>query len=245
MEHYVILILILSISAFLQSIAGFGFSLIALPLMLTANVGFVDAVMLCVVCSAFQKIISLICLREHIDRVLIKQLLVWGCVGVVLGVACLHYVSALTPAVVKKIVAILILFILAVRWLVKLKPLEQSCCLLNFLASFTGGFLCGFANIGGPPMVMLSLCYNWTAPQMRVMVLAFVTFLMPVQLITMFLTFGDKVLGSGVQGLSFAPVVMVFSYVGVRVGNKLNVSAIRVVMTGLLIIVAVVNLFVA
>ena len=242
MENFLQLSLILSAASFLQCLAGFGFSLLALPLMLLTGRPLVNAVVICVICSAAQKLIAVFVLKTHIDFKILKTLFICGIIGITLGVFVLYKMSFVSPEIIKKIVAVMVLSILLLRTALKIPPKEKIHYLWGWFAALLSGLLCGFANIGGPPMVIWTLSHKWSAEKTRGMVLAFVTILVPVQLAMLYIAFGQNALQSAINAGPYLPMVIIATIAGMITAAKLKVNAVRILMNCLLIVVSLVSL---
>lgn len=231
----------LFLSSFLQSVAGFGFSLVALPLLfLLSDVGTIEAIVICTVASTLQKLIFMKSMRSHIDWRELRSLIGVGLMGVMLGIGLLYYFSSLDKSFFKQAIGLLILIILFVNWFFKIKPTDGFKKWWGIIAAFISGSLSGLANIGGPPIVIWILSHKWNQEKMRVVTVALTLCFAPFQLFMLYIIFGVSMALLSLKSVVYFPFVYIGTWLGTRIGNKINASTTRTFMFGLLIIICVI-----
>lgn len=142
-------LMIITLSAFIQGLTSFGFSLIALPL-LASLMPFKQVVAMLIIYSLMLNVVMLIKLYRHVHLKLIIMLIVGGILGIPLGIWLLQQIS---PLVLKRVAGLLIIIVslaLISGKRIVLKNPSQFYAPLGFLA----GILQGSLSLSGPPIVL-------------------------------------------------------------------------------------------
>ena len=174
---------VLLLGGMIQSITGFGFGLFALPPLLLMGLDLPQAVVLIIVGSAVQKVTAASHLRRAVNWRQILPLMGVGLLTLPPGVYLMVRVSAMDQALVKQILGGCILLLLLIRLRGARQPLSPPPAGWGYLAASLSGLLNGFANIGGPPMVLWTLAHRWPNARIRGTLLAFSMVFVPFQLI--------------------------------------------------------------
>jgi len=227
---------ILLFCAFIQSTVGFAFSLFSNSLLLMAGLALPETVMLSLLGSAFQRLLMTSSLRQHVAWREILPLSAVSLLTLPLGVSLLWLCSKQSLAFAKICLGSLLLVVLLVQWFAKVPPRERVARGWGWLAAASSGVLGGFANIGGPPLVLWIHAHDWAAEKIRVSLPAMTMVLVPVQLVLMLGTFGTAVLPSARQALVVAPAIVVGTGVGLTVGKRLSQAQLRTVAFVLLLV---------
>lgn len=223
----------------LQGYSGFGFGLLVLPLLLFLNFDFPAAVVMVIVGSAVQKIIGVRYFRRYFKWIELKPLFILGVIGLPIGVFFLYKASFLGRDTVKQIIGFVILAALVLRWTGlagKNKNIKEK---WGYIAGFFSGILNGFANIGGPPIVLWVLSHNWKNEKMRVMVIALSLTFVPFQLGIMSFVFGKRMIMPILYSLAMIPSILIGTWIGLKLGDKLTEKRLIRFMETLLLVIAV------
>ena len=157
-----IIAFIVFISAFQQSLSGFGFALIAMPL-LVQLVGIEIAAPLVAVLALTLNIINGIRWREALDFSEIKRLGIWMALGVPIGI---WGIFALNETIVKAGLGVL-LVAYALFALLKPEKLPTISRRWAYPAGFFAGLLGGAYNTSGPPLILYGSLRNWSHQRFR------------------------------------------------------------------------------
>ncbi len=230
--------LVLFLGGFIQSSAGFGFGLFALPLLLFMKLQLQEAVIMVIIGSAIQKIIGIGYFRKVINLRELSPLIASGLTGLPIGLYLMFRVSSLHHYSIKQVIGFLILLMLILRW-AELKnreiPLKK---VWTYIAGFLSGILNGFANIGGPPVVLWVLSQKWENKKMRATVISFSLFFVPFQIIIMILMFGKTLHSQLLYSLILSPAVLLGSWAGLKFGDKFSRKILERYMEILLLLIA-------
>lgn len=156
MPETIAIISIVLVAAFVQGLTGFGFGLIALPL-LGFFLNIKISIPLMVLLAAFISLYLSVRLRKHADLKCIFTLMLATLPGIPLGVYVLKAVSPQTLSIV--LGAIMIAFT-SHQLIVRPKPM-----LLGRMATGLAGFACGVLSAsvgaGGPPVIIYTAVQPW------------------------------------------------------------------------------------
>jgi len=222
-----------------QSSAGFGFGLFALPILLFLGFDLPHSVMIVVTGSAIQKITAVTYLRKDVDWKGLLPYMLTGLAALPLGVYLMYQVSFLSQPQAKQIIGICIFSLVLLQWRRVRSTGESVHAGWGYLAGFFSGILNGLANIGGPPLVLWILAHGWSNEKMRVTALAFSLVFVPFQVGLMVLGFGVPILESLWKTTLLTPVILLGSWVGLRIGDGFSKDNLRLYMRLLLLVIAV------
>ena len=125
---------------------------------------------------------------------------------------------------------------LLLQWLWRVKPRDVLARGWGFLAAACSGVLAGFANIGGPPLILWIHSQKWSNERNRVTIPAMSLPLVPFQFAMLLAAFGRSILPSAAQLMVLVPAVAAGSMVGLALGPRLSGPWLRTVAYVLLTI---------
>jgi len=230
---------ILGLGSIVQSSSGFGFGLFAIPLFLLMGFALPESVIMVVIASAVQKIAAVSQLWKAADWKGQAPYMAIGLVSLPLGVYCLYRVSLLSQPFIKQIIGILVLVLLLLQWKGLIKSRERVSSAWGYTAGFFSGFLNGLANIGGPPLVLWILAHRWSNEKMRVTPIAFSIVFVPAQVLFMGLAFGSRLWNPLFKATLSTPMVLLGTWVGLKMGEKISEEHLRIYMRLLLLFIAI------
>lgn len=229
---------ILILGGIVQSSAGFGYGLFALPVLLFLDFSLPAAVTIIIIGSAIQKLTAVKALSHAFRWKELFPYMVVGLVSLPLGVYLMFRLSTLDQSITRQIIGGLILLLLMLRWRGFIKTREHVRPVWGIIAAFFSGLLNGLANIGGPPMVLWVLAHRWPNDKMRVVLLAFSLVFVPFQILLMLWLFGTSILNPLVRALLLSPAVLLGTWLGLYIGKKFSPSQLRFYMQILLLVIA-------
>ena len=232
----------LFIAGLLQSIVGFGFTLVALPALLFIGLSLPEAVATCLIGGFAQRIFLFPKLRHHVDWRAIRPMMISGLIAIPVGIFVLRGVANLPPSVVRQVIGVIIILCLCLQWFGKIEPRDSVHKGWTYLAGITSGLLTGFANIGGPPVVLWILAHRFSQEKMRATCLLLFLAFAPFQIIILPIVFGAEAVHSFGNALLITPMVLLGSWIGLHLGGSLSASHVRISMQALLLVIAIVSL---
>jgi len=229
---------VMILGSIIQSSSGFGFGLFAVPLFLFMGFPLPETVIIVVMGSAVQKITAVSYLWKAADWKGQAPYMAVGLATLPLGVYCLYRVSFLGQPAVKQVIGALILLLLLLQWKGLIRSREKVAPVWGYIAGFFSGFLNGLANIGGPPLVLWILSHRWSNEKMRVTPIAFSIVFVPFQIFFMGLMFGSLLWSPLLKAVLLTPTVLLGSWMGLKIGEKISKEHLRVYMRLLLLFIA-------
>jgi uncharacterized membrane protein YfcA len=229
---------ILALGSMIQSSSGFGFGLLAVPLFLLMGFTLPETVIMVVIGSAVQKITAVSYLWKAVDWKGQAPYMAVGLATLPLGVYGLYRVSFLAQPAIKQIIGAVVLLLLLLQWKGFIKSREKVAPVWGYTAGFFSGFLNGLANIGGPPLVLWILAHCWSNEKMRVTPIAFSIVFVPFQVFFMGLMFGSILWGPLLKAILLTPLVLLGSWIGLKIGEKISKEHLRIYMKFLLLFIA-------
>jgi len=154
---------IVVIGVFTQSLAGFGFALMAMPL-LSPLLGLKTAAPLFALLGTLLNIVLIIRYHPSINFKVVWKLSLVACLAIPLGVYLLDGIDQDLALVLLGI--IVIAYSLYALFQFKLPALEHPAWL--YVAGFTGGILGGMFNTNGPPVIIYGHCRKWSPEEFKV-----------------------------------------------------------------------------
>ncbi|RUM45672.1 MAG: hypothetical protein DSY80_03010 [Desulfocapsa sp.] len=228
-SHYELVILVCGIVFFgitLQAMIGFGYALIATPLLLSTGLPLVDIVVITTVTSTSQRLIFGYQMREHAQVKLYMPIVMTSIIGIPLGIYILTIVSGERRDIIKQVIGALILLTVIVQVTVKIQPRERIANSWGYLLGGIAGVLSGFANIGGPAHVLWTYAHQWTKEQLRATPLLLSIPMIPIQLGLLFYSF-DVPIKVFIFGFLLSPVALAANQLGQIAGKRFNMKVLR------------------
>ncbi len=231
--------LIIASGAALQSVAGFGFGMFAIPLLMLQGRASFEAVAIILVCGAVQTVVAL---WAHRREVLWKEaawMTLVASIFVPVGVWTLGRLSEWEPAHVRQVFGVVILLGVLVQWWLRPALRAQFPLWVGLLALSIGGFLSGLCGMGGPPIVLWVMAHDWSNIRSRSTLWALWTGLTPVQLGFLYLEFGAPTLEAIGTGLALSPLGFAGILPGLLLGTRISIERLRVLSYLILLLIAV------
>jgi uncharacterized membrane protein YfcA len=230
---------VLLLGGVIQSSTGFGFGLFAIPLLLFMKISLPETVIIVILSSAIQKVAATTHLRKFIKWKELYPMMAVGFFSLPLGIYLMFRVSNLDHSSVKQIIGVCIFLLLLLRLKGIIKSTGKDTSSWGLVAAFFSGLLNGFANIGGPPMVIWILTKNWNNERMRGTLLAFSLVFVPAQIVIMLVIFGSPVSRGLLMGVVLSPLVLFGTWAGLKIGAKFSEKKLKSIMQALLFCIAV------
>ena len=140
---------IICFAALLQSISGFGFSLLAMPL-LSIFVDIHDAVVIATLCGIFTNAVHLKKDLQLVDQAIARRISLSALIGMPLGVVVLSVFSATQMRVIIGAVIVVLVFLMMRNFVLKTENTKVDIVLGAF-----SGLLATSVSTNGPPLVFL------------------------------------------------------------------------------------------
>jgi uncharacterized membrane protein YfcA len=215
-EELIIAGAILLLGAVVQSSAGFGAGLVAIPLLLLLGFPLPFAVPFLAGAAIGQCGLGLYQHREEIELRLSLKVALAQWVAMPLGVWVMTAFWMDRMDLTRQAVGALILVLLVAQRFFKPTPRDSRSLLVALSAGGGAGFLSGALGMGGPPLVFFALAHSWSATRFRTFLWTQILLSIPVLLLILSLRAGPSVLEAFALGLLGIPVMAIGSEVGRR-----------------------------
>lgn len=218
---------ILFAASVLQAVVGFGFAVLANPLLLLLGMSLPEIIALICASSYIQTNMAAYNLRQHLSyRAMVPWVLIsW--VGLLLGMWSLLQVNNLPKLELRFVVGVVILVLLLLQAGFKVKPLARVPRSWGVLAFFSSGFTGGLIGIGGPPVVIWVMAHNWDALRSRAFLLGFFVLCLPAYFVLLLYLFGTALLWPMAKALVFFPVIYLGTRWGLQLGERVDKGLLR------------------
>jgi uncharacterized membrane protein YfcA len=229
---------VLILGSVLQGAVGFGLGLFAIPILVWAGVRLSEAVAIVSVAIFIQVLAGTYELRSEVRWRQVLPATLIRYLTIPLGVMLLLAIDALDRAQAKQILGVLLLLVLLVQLFWKVEPREHLHQGWMALAFSFSGVMHGMAAMGGPPAVLWVMAHRWTNRQTRAFLQALFLLAAPFQIALLYLFSKGEISGALLTGLAFAPLVVLGSTLGVRLGNAIPKQRLRQIAYGFLLVTA-------
>ena len=225
--------LIIFVAACAQMVSGFGFALMAVPLMGLA-IDVKSAVVISTICGTASSTFQALTESRHRDGRLVRNLVIASFIGMPLGVVLLERVDVEALRVAIGLVVLLAIAAVATR------PNDghpHANIGLEFVAGFVSGALATATSTNGPPLVLLLRFKGLTPDQFR----ATINTVFSVVAVTTVFVFAlsGRITSDVVTGaLVGVPGLFVGMALGYRVRGRVSVGVFWRIVLGLLVVTA-------
>ncbi|WP_292657330.1 sulfite exporter TauE/SafE family protein [Nitratifractor sp.] len=233
---------ILLLSSFVQSVIGFAFNLLAVPLLIWSGLSLAQAVALTSVPILVQVSVATWKLRREVVWRDVLPASAIRYLTLPIGISLLYLINRLDPVTVKQIVGAMLLLILASQRWIRITPRERLPLAWDLIAFGLSGIMLGMIAMGGPPVVLWLMAHDWSALRTRAFMAALFLMAAPVQLALLYWKLGPEVAEYFLYGLLMTPLVIAGSLAGIHLGNRLDRERLRRLILFFLFLTGVVSL---
>ncbi|NQW59516.1 sulfite exporter TauE/SafE family protein [bacterium] len=142
-------IVIICVAAILQSISGFGFSLLAMPL-LSVVVDIREAVVIATICGLFSNVVHVTKDHQMVERSIARRISFSALLGMPLGVLLLSVFSAMQMRVCISVVTIVLVVLMMFKFSIKKENTK-----VDVVLGVISGVLATSVSTNGPPLIFL------------------------------------------------------------------------------------------
>ena len=233
---------ILFLSSTIQSIIGFAFNLLAIPLLIWSGFSLAQAVALTSIPILVQVSAATWELRDHVVWREVLPASAIRYLTLPIGISLLYWINRLDPTHVKQLVGAMLLLILASQRWIRVRPKERLPRVWDLLTFSVSGIMLGMIAMGGPPVVLWLMAHDWSALRTRAFISALFFTTAPIQVLLLYWKLGDTVASAFVVGFATTPLVLAGSLLGIRLGNRLDRDRLRRFILFFLLLTGVVSL---
>lgn len=235
--QYALMALVLAAGGLLQSAAGFGYALLSVTLLLLLGLEPYEAIPIVTVATTVQGITGVWVHRRDVPWRLVGVSLLLVLISVPIGVFLLGQLSMLTKVQVRQVFGAVVLLIVTVYALWQPRPRDSVPAAWTAAAMLSGGLLAGLCGMAGPPIVLWAMTHRWSSGRIRATLWTIFLTMTPVGLFFLYQRFGQVVLQSALVALAMTPAVLLGTFPGIWIGNRMPRTWLRRLAIVLLVIV--------
>jgi len=215
-------------ASFVQGLTGFGFSLLAVPL-LTLVIGVKNAVTLGVICGICITFYNFWTLRSHFTFGSIKELVMGSLVGIPVGSYFLRETHA---GVVRDLLGVVILAFVLFS-LLNLPRVRSFNRIWGYIFGMAAGICGGAVSISGPPILIYSYIKDWNKEEFKGTIAAYF-------FVTGLLIFASHLVTGSTNGttllkfMALSPFLVLGAFSGHYFFNTIDSYVFRRIIMGIL-----------
>ena len=234
----IVIAIVLCVAGIIQSGAGFGYGLFAIPLLLLlTDLTLPEIITIVSFCSFMQSLLGAYHLKESIPWKVSVPAIVIRIFSVLVGVFMLYKLTNLNIDDVKFIIGCILCGLVLLQLLVRVKPKQSVHWIWGGIAFSASGILSGICGMGGPPLVLWTMAHDWPVKKTRGFLFSVFAASIPLQLFLLYLTFGTTILYATLTALLYFPAVYLGTRIGMPIGNRLPRLVLRKIVYGILIFI--------
>lgn len=228
--------MVLLLASFIQGLTGFGFSLLAIPL-LTLVIGVKNAVTLGVICGICVTFYNVWTLRAHFTFGSIKELVIGSLLGIPLGS---YYLRETHSGAVRTLLGIVILvFVLfSMLSLPRLRSLNR---LWGYFFGIAAGICGGAVSVSGPPVLIYSYIKDWNKEEFKGTIAAYF-FVTGILIFASHLLTGSTNSTTLLRFIWLSPFLVLGAFSGHYFFNRIDSKVFRRIILGILLILGILML---
>ncbi|MBE9065970.1 sulfite exporter TauE/SafE family protein [Leptolyngbya cf. ectocarpi LEGE 11479] len=228
-----IIVITTFVAAFVQGVSGFGFALVAMPI-LSGVTSIQTAAPLVALTTLTNNLILCIYYRQSFDRNVITNLLLGSVLGIPIGFLALDYI----PTALMLIGLGFVIVTYSLYSLVSpVVPVLKS-KLWAYGAGFLSGILLGSFNLPGPPVILYGSSQRWSQEKFKGNLTSF--FWVSVAIVVVGHGFQNRISEEIIRQFLIAiPGFILGLFLGVVLAKKFDPNIFRKVITVLLLVIGV------
>jgi len=233
----ILISLTLFITSVIQTVAGFGFALFAMPALILLDLSLPQAVLVLTVCAFYQTVVAAYHLRAHIPWNFVARATLWRALFIPVGVGLLVFVDQLPVDKIKLILGITILVILACKRWLRIGDKSSKLLANSFFA--LSGLMAGALGIGGPALVLWVTSQRWPSEKVRAFLFTNFAIAIPLAATIVCWRFLDQVKSVFWLCLICMPCVYAGTLIGRKLSRKVSQQLFERIVFFLLLLMAV------
>ena len=233
---FIAVAIVVLLTACTQAVVGFGFALLAVPVMMQI-VGLQRAVILASLIGTANNVFQYRELKHNQDKQQVKRFLMTSCVGAPLGLIAFIYAN---QQVLKILLGIGVLF--GVLLLARGRDLTKAHVSLDWSMGIISGFLLTSTSTNGPPLVF-AMQARKSDPQVFRSTLNMVFLVSGVYGLVLFAAFGEIAQSDIWTATALIPSMVVGIYAGRFIRNRIDHARFRLLVLVLLAFAGVSSLY--
>ncbi|TWT52624.1 Sulfite exporter TauE/SafE [Rubripirellula amarantea] len=230
--------LILALGTFVQAAAGFAAGMLIVPALLWMGYTIPAAQTALLIATLPQNVGGVWSLRDELSVKLIAVPCLGRFVFFPIGIWLLSELETLSPETIRQIVGVFILVATLCTIAFHPQPKPKLHPAWSWIVFPLSGFFQGLVGMGGPAMVLWVQAHNWNTRKSRGFLFAmYLTSFIP-SLLVLYYMFGARIVPPALAAAVSAPLMIVVTMWGLKVGSWLGRERLRAVTLTLLLIIS-------
>ncbi len=227
------------VGATIQSAAGFGFGVMVIPTLVYFGVDPAVAVMLGLLLVTPINVTTYLSTRKHVDHWHMLPYVILVLLIQPIGVWFMGYVQTWDERQIKAFFGVMILVVLAIQWLLKVKPRDKVPASWGITAFTASGLMGGMCGMHGPALAIWMMGHTWTSQRIRgSMMFCFVVWA-PFLIGNYYWKFPQQSFEAITRWPTILPVSLVGLWFGLLIGKRISRKVLRICVTIMLILVSI------
>jgi len=242
-ELLIIAGVILFFSSLVQSMIGFAFNLIAIPLLIWSGFGLAEAVVLTSVPIFVQLVTNSWKLRDAVvwDDLKIPVLLRY--ITLPAGIWLLYFVNGQDTVIIKQFVGVVLLLILFADIFISFSVEKRLPYIWTIFAFGLSGLMLGMLGMGGPPVVLWLMAHDWSARRSRAFITTLFLMASPIQIALLYYKLDSSITDMFFWGIVATPIVIIAALIGSKIGDSFDKKKLRKMVMFFLFLTAILSIF--
>jgi uncharacterized membrane protein YfcA len=232
---YLLIAVVLAAGGALQSAAGFGYALLSVTLLMLLGLEPFVAIPIVTMATTVQSLTGVWQQRRDVPWRLVLAATSLVLITIPVGVFLLGRLTVLDGAQIRQVFGAVLIVVVVIYALWRPQPRQHVHTFWTVTAMLCGGLLGGLCGMAGPPIVLWAISHQWSSQRTRATLWAIFLLKTPLVIVFLYQRFGWVVIESALLALAMVPAVLLGTFPGIWVGNRLPKSVLRRVAIVLLI----------
>lgn len=236
------LVALLSFGIFVQSAAGFAAGLLIVPAMLWLGYSIPEAQTSLLVATIPQNIWGVVSFRDALEP---RKIVLPGLTRLLflpLGVLTLQWMESFSILTLRQIVGGMVLAATCATIFFNPTPRQQVPAFWAWLSFPLSGYLQGLVGMGGPAMVLWVQAHDWDTRRSRGFLFSMYLISVIPAIAVLVWFFGSRVIPPALIAAGAIPILLLVTWLGLRVGTALGTKRLRAVTLALLLLMGLAGL---
>ena len=231
------------VGATIQSAAGFGFGVMVIPTLVYFGVDPAVAVMLGLLLVTPINLMTYLSTRKHVDHWHMLPYVILVLLVQPFGVWLLEQIKGLSQDQIKAFFGVMILVVLAIQWLLKIKPRDKVPTHWGITAFTASGLMGGMCGMHGPPLAIWMMGHTWSSQRIRGSMMFCFLVWAPFLIGNFYWKFPEHSFEAITRWPTILPVSLVGLWFGLLIGKRISRKVLRICVTIMLILVSIMAIF--
>lgn len=208
--------LIIFLAAFVQGLSGFGFQLVAIPL-LSMFINIKEAIPLAALAGYLVNIYLIISLRQHIKIFTLRRLIIGAVIGIPIGA---YFLRNANPILIEHLLGILIILFVILTHFNVIKKIGMNVN-WGYIFGLISGVIGGAFNTNGPPIIIYFYLQGMDKEELKASITGYFIFTSTV-IVLSHIVFGVSTLSTYIDFIKLSPAILLGIFTGNALFKRIN-----------------------